>query len=241
MSLNLILFFLTINLILISRLSLTFKDRGVTAGSIFKMSAIPVLSLLFLEMNSAWFFLLAYLVLYPILMIYLEKKPEQIYRNRLISLAIHGLVIGLIFSPLLGAGVNRFFIGIVTDFEWITEEILSFQVLLFGLLLVMNEMNIVLRYLMKKLNLASIGEVDETVTDQEYNTGRIIGMLERIFIFIFTIAGQFTAVGFILTAKGVVRYQDFKDRTFAEYVLIGTLLSTLLAFGVALILSGLIV
>lgn len=237
---NLILFLITINLILISRLGLTFSDRGATAGSIFKMSAIPLLSLLFLEMNSTWFILLAYLALYPILTIYLEKKTEHIYRNRLISLSIHGVAVGLIFSPLFSAGLNRLFVDIVIGPERIIEGILSSQVLLFGLLLVMNEMNIVLRYLMKKLNLASIGKADQTVSDQEYNTGRIIGMLERIFIFIFTIAGQFAAVGFILTAKGVVRYQDFKDRTFAEYVLIGTLLSTLLAFGVALILSGLI-
>ncbi len=237
---NLILFFITINLILISRLGLTFKDSGASAGFIFKMSAIPLLSLLFIEMNFVWFILLTYLILYPFLMIYLEKNPEQVYRNRLMSLAVHGIVIGLIFSPLFGVGLNRLFVDIVTSPDRIIDGILTSQVLLFGLLLVMNEMNIVLRYLMKKLNLASIGEVDQTVSDQEYNTGRIIGMLERIFIFIFTIAGQFAAVGFILTAKGVVRYQDFKDRTFAEYVLIGTLLSTLLAFGVALILSGLI-
>lgn len=237
---NLILFFITINLILISRLGLTFKDQGAKAGSIFKMSAIPLLSLIFLEMNATWFILLAYLALYPILMIYLEKNTEHIYRNRLISLAIHGVGVGLIFSPLFDAGLNRLFVDIVTSPERIIGGILSSQVLLFGLLLMMNEMNIVLRFLMDKLNLTSIGEVDQTVSNQEYNTGRIIGMLERIFIFIFTIAGQFAAVGFILTAKGVVRYRDFKDRTFAEYVLIGTLLSTLLAFGVALILSGLI-
>ncbi|MEX2456700.1 MAG: hypothetical protein WD381_05260, partial [Balneolaceae bacterium] len=212
---NLILFFITINLILISRLGLTFKDQGADEGFIFKMSAIPLLSLLFLEMNSTWFILLSYLVLYPVMMIYLEKNPENIYRNRLINLAIHGFVIGLIFSPFFGADLNRLFVDIVIGPERIIEGILSTQVLLFGLLLVMNEMNIVLRYTMKKLNLTSIGEVDQTVSDQEYNTGRIIGMLERIFIFIFTIAGQFAAVGFILTAKGVVRYQDFKDRTFA--------------------------
>jgi len=237
---NLILFFITINLILISRLGLTFKDQGDTAGSIFKVSVIPLLSLLLIDMNSTWFILLAYLVSYPVLMIYLEKKPENIYRNRLISLAIHISVMGLIFSPLFSVGVNRIFLNFITGQEGIIEGVLSIQVLLFGLLLVMNEMNTVLRFLMKKLNLASIGEVDQAVSDQEYNTGRIIGMLERIFIFIFTIAGQFAAVGFILTAKGVVRYQDFKDRTFAEYVLIGTLLSTLLAFGIALILSGLV-
>ncbi len=237
---NLILFFITINLILISRLGLTFKDQGAPASSVLKMSALPLFSLLLIDINLTWYILFIYLVFYPALFIYLEKKADHLYRNRLISLAIHVFVIGMIFSPLFSANVNRLFLEIITGPEGIIEGVLSLQVLLFGLLLVMNEMNIVLRYLMEKLNLASIGEVGQPVNDQEYNTGRIIGMLERIFIFIFTIAGQFAAVGFILTAKGVVRYQDFKDRTFAEYVLIGTLLSTLLAFGAALILSGLI-
>ncbi|MEX2435644.1 MAG: hypothetical protein WD735_03105 [Balneolaceae bacterium] len=103
----------------------------------------------------------------------------------------------------------------------------------------MNEMNIVLRYLMKVLNLANIGDEkdEDSISAQEYNTGRIIGMLERIFIYTFTLTGQFTAIGFVLTAKGVVRYREFEDRTFAEYVLIGTLLSALLAMGSAFLVK----
>jgi len=65
-------------------------------------------------------------------------------------------------------------------------------------------------------------------------------MLERIFIYIFAIAGQFAAIGFILTAKGVVRYKEFTDRTFAEYVLIGTLLSALLTLLNTLMVNSLI-
>jgi len=96
-----------------------------------------------------------------------------------------------------------------------------------------------LRYLMYALNLAPIGKKKSRsgITGQQYNTGRVIGMLERIFIYSFAISGQFAAIGFILTAKGVVRYHEFEDRAFAEYVLIGTLLSALLAMGVALIVQ----
>lgn len=104
----------------------------------------------------------------------------------------------------------------------------------------MNEMNIVLRYSLRLLQLDPLGRADEHVTDQQYNTGRVIGMLERIFIYVFAIAGQFAAIGFILTAKGVVRYKEFNDRTFAEYVLIGTLLSALLALLIALLVKSFI-
>ncbi|HEX6982721.1 MAG TPA: hypothetical protein VF181_08160 [Balneolaceae bacterium] len=40
----------------------------------------------------------------------------------------------------------------------------------------------------------------------EYNTGRLIGMLERIFVFLFVLFNQYTAIGFILAAKGVARF-----------------------------------
>ena len=42
-------------------------------------------------------------------------------------------------------------------------------------------------------------------------------------------AGQWTAIGFVLTAKSVARYNKIsEDPQFAEYYLLGTLLSSLL-------------
>lgn len=238
---NLLLFFITLNLILFSRLSLTFKDDGASPGSILKMASLPLISLLFMEVNIAWIFLLIYLLLYPVAMIYMERSVETLYRNRLLSLLMHIIIIGAIFSPLLNAEMDRSIVDFLYESgNYVTDSVFSMLILLFGGLLVMNEMNIVLRYSMKLLKLDPIGKTDETITDQQYNTGRVIGMLERIFIYLFAIAGQYAAIGFILTAKGVVRYKEFENRTFAEYVLIGTLLSALLALLTALMLKGFI-
>jgi len=238
---NLLLFFVTLNLILLSRLSLTFKDKGASAGSILKMASLPLLSLLFMEVNMAWVILLIYLLLYPVAMIYMERSADTLYRNRLIGLLVHIIAVGLIFSPLLNAEMDRSIVDFFFESgPYVADSALSLLILLFGGLMVMNEMNIVLRYSLKLLKLDPIGKTDETITDQQYNTGRVIGMLERIFIYLFTIAGQYAAIGFILTAKGVVRYKEFENRTFAEYVLIGTLLSALLALLTALMLKGFI-
>lgn len=71
------------------------------------------------------------------------------------------------------------------------------------------------------------------------NAGKIIGMAERILTFIFILAGQWAAIGFLITAKSVFRFGDLKagrDRKLTEYILIGTLLS----FGIAVI-TGVIV
>ena len=62
------------------------------------------------------------------------------------------------------------------------------------------------------------------------NAGRFIGTLERIIILIFLSIGQYSAIGLVLTAKSIARYERIsKEKKFAEYYLLGTLLSTVYA------------
>jgi hypothetical protein len=61
---------------------------------------------------------------------------------------------------------------------------------------------------------------------KDKKAGAVIGFLERVFIIIFLSLQQFAAIGFVLTAKSIVRYDRItKDKEFAEYYLIGTLFS----------------
>ena len=61
------------------------------------------------------------------------------------------------------------------------------------------------------------------------NTGEFIGILERLIIYILLLMNQFSAIGLVLTAKSVARYNKIaEDKDFAEYYLLGTLLSTVL-------------
>lgn len=76
----------------------------------------------------------------------------------------------------------------------------------------------------------------ETGIDSLKNAGKWIGMIERVLVFIFIISGNFSAVGFLLTAKSVFRFGDLskaKNMKLTEYVLIGTLLS----FGIAIVVG----
>jgi len=59
--------------------------------------------------------------------------------------------------------------------------------------------------------------------------GALIGFLERALTLTFVLAGQYTALGLVLTAKSIARHEELKDRHFAEYYLIGTLSSVLFA------------
>jgi len=63
-----------------------------------------------------------------------------------------------------------------------------------------------------------------------------IGILERILILIFIITSQFSAIGFLIAAKSVFRFNDAREdgNKKAEYFLLGTLISFTLAIVVGL-------
>ncbi|MGS0524049.1 DUF3307 domain-containing protein [Zobellia nedashkovskayae] len=66
------------------------------------------------------------------------------------------------------------------------------------------------------------------------NAGKYIGIIERLFVLMFIIMGKWEAIGLLIGAKSVFRFNDLKEsnnRKLTEYILIGTLLS----FGLAVI------
>lgn len=69
----------------------------------------------------------------------------------------------------------------------------------------------------------------EKVSDQLQNAGLYIGWLERFLVITALLLQSPATVGLILTAKSIARYPEFKSERFAEYFLIGTLLSISMA------------
>lgn len=65
--------------------------------------------------------------------------------------------------------------------------------------------------------------------DSEENVGEWIGILERLITLTFVLTGSFTALAFALTAKSIARFKDLEDKEFAEYYLLGTAASLLVA------------
>lgn len=66
--------------------------------------------------------------------------------------------------------------------------------------------------------------------------GRMIGTLERIIMLFFLLIQQYSSIGLILTAKSVARFNKIsEDQLFAEYYLLGTLLSTIVVLVVSII------
>ncbi len=68
------------------------------------------------------------------------------------------------------------------------------------------------------------------------HAGKHIGWLERSLVLLLVWAGQPAAIGFIITAKSILRFgeiRDGRDRSVAEYIIIGTFLSFGWALAVA--------
>jgi hypothetical protein len=90
------------------------------------------------------------------------------------------------------------------------------------------------RFLTKPL-LKSNVEVTGESTKELQNAGMYIGWLERFVVLTSLVLQSPATVGLILTAKSIARYPELKSVRFAEYFLIGTLLSVTLG-----ILGGLV-
>jgi hypothetical protein len=68
----------------------------------------------------------------------------------------------------------------------------------------------------------------------EVARGRAVGALERALTLTLVLLGEYSAVGWIIAAKSLARFKQLEDREFAEYFLVGTLASFLLALLVGL-------
>ena len=94
--------------------------------------------------------------------------------------------------------------------------------------------SVVMKVIISKWSSEIESQNSDNSTKSLNKAGSYIGMLERLFIFGFILANQWSGIGFLLAAKSVFRFGDLskaRDRKLTEYILIGTLLS----FGFAIL------
>jgi|AACY02.16.fsa_nt_gi hypothetical protein len=108
---------------------------------------------------------------------------------------------------------------------------------LLAILLLANESNIAMRGIFQFLDLIPRdSSISQKPDIREYNAGRVIGILERWLMFlVILLAGDWNALGFIIAAKGLVRFDKLRDPVFAEYMLTGTLMSVLFSISALLL------
>lgn len=105
----------------------------------------------------------------------------------------------------------------------------KYLLIITGYLVCLKPANIFIREVFKATQI-------QVSSDNEMpNAGKVIGVLERILTLTLIIVSQYSAVGFLIAAKSILRYGN-NETLKTEYVLIGTMLS----FGIAVI-TGIII
>jgi hypothetical protein len=81
--------------------------------------------------------------------------------------------------------------------------------------------------------LASYQPKQKKKEEEQIKTGAFIGTLERIIVILLFSMNEYGAAGLVFTAKSIARYNEIaENKNFAEYYLLGTLLSLLFALGI---------
>lgn len=164
-----------------------------------------------------------------------RKKTLVLERNLFFSdQLIHLLCLVIISYVLLSNQLLIKEVDIIKEF-FTTVGILETQMLtwILSLLIIHKPANIIIQ----KLLLIYKPENKENDFKKDNNAGRFIGTLERSVMLIFLAIGQYSAIGLVLTAKSIARYDRIsKEKDFAEYYLLGTLISTVLVIIVSFVI-----
>lgn len=97
-----------------------------------------------------------------------------------------------------------------------------------GLLLALKPANILILLVLETCKV----NINPTKNDEHgnFHSGELIGWLERGLILLFVIMSQYEAIGFLIAAKSILRFNEAsKGDEKSEYVLAGTLLSLAIA------------
>jgi hypothetical protein len=142
-----------------------------------------------------------------------NKTKSYFFFDQSIHLASIAIIV-IAYSKLYG-------INFIFDFETKTIAIIA------GFIFCAKPSNILIKYLFIAFSIQTPEENSENPNEHSLpNAGKLIGIVERFLALGLIIMGQYEAVGLIIAAKSILRFNGTQK---SEYVLVGTLLS----FGLA--------
>lgn len=116
---------------------------------------------------------------------------------------------------------------------------IRYVIYIIGILFICKPTNILIQNIFNAFDIRLYNSANNPIKSLP-QAGHIIGIAERIMTFLFVILGQYEALGFLIAAKSILRFSD-KDTSRTEYVLVGTLLSFMIAiltaFGVGILVK----
>ena len=158
----------------------------------------------------------------------LKKERTVFFLDQIVHIAA---LIGAAYIFTVDIGEMKMNVSVEHFFDIIGIPVWTVICWYSALLLIHKPANLVVT---KLLSIYKPDDKDKEKNDK--NAGRLIGTLERIIMLIFISINQYAAIGLVLTAKSIARYDKIsRERDFAEYYLLGTLTSTLIVLVISLI------
>jgi|ERR1700730_6416946 len=236
-----------VNVILISRLPVLFRDRKVPWRLVIATVLFQEAALLVFKWTVSTCLLALGLALLAVIWWRFEESDSRLVAKRLLVLAGYLTITAWLcarrFAPGFSPQLSQL-LEVAGDYFVLAElnvsDPMKLNLYLLGTLLCLNEGNLLVRYIIQTLDLRP-KEVGHHKADPiEYNRGRVIGLLERLTLFTLVAGGQFAAIGFIIAAKAMARFKRMEEQDFGEYFLVGTLASLVVAGGFALLIQHLV-
>lgn len=169
---------------------------------------------------------------------YCLKKHEIIREHQnyifIIDQVIHIAILMISSYCMIKSGKSYQYNHMIFDIlNVIKIPIQSAIILIVQLLLVHKPANI---FIVNMLQSYKPIDKEDRNTENTKKAGRMIGTIERIIMLFFLLIEQYSSVGLVLTAKSIARYNKIaEDKEFAEYYLLGTLLSTICVLMISII------
>lgn len=155
---------------------------------------------------------------------YFPDKPSAFFSDQLVHLIVLVLVVHLYFVS--GSEFNQNLPQFFTD--------ISILGVIAGYIFVIWPSSFMVAQITRPWHRQV--ELESGLTD----AGKWIGMLERILVLTFVLINQYVGIGFLITAKSILRFNDIRQsesRKEAEYILIGTMISFMIAIFTGIVIQ----
>jgi len=210
--------------------------------------------LLFLFLINNFFSSLVLLLLYLLAIVFDTFAVNHRKRDKSVFYIFH-MIAGVILIPALSGTVDADLFTIFNPFHYAALYILQnfivldslvhnkaeyFTAVLSGFIFTIKEGTIIIRLGLAKMSTVPKKKDEPGQRDnKEYDRGKLIGILERALIYFLIIVNQVAAIAIIIALKSLARFKELEDKNFAEYFLIGSLLSICIALFPAFLIKWL--
>lgn len=107
------------------------------------------------------------------------------------------------------------------------------SLVLLGYVLVMWPVGYVMQFALKGIVKTTTPDAEEKIE----HGGKLIGLFERVIILTLVLLGEYSAIGFLITGKSIIRFATQGENLRSEYVLVGTMMSYCVAIIIGVIIN----